>query len=153
MTTLLLMISFLLHLLALVAIHQLFKQIQTYKQAKTAENTEDITDLLETYLEEIKDENNRLQMELTKSRASSKPDKNNGTTSSLEKIEQTPIDSIYGEAPCFDTDDSIETSLQAKVLQLSHQGYDAEAIAEKLNCGKTEAALIIKLQEKNRRNA
>src|SRR5699024_2014990 len=122
MTTFLLIISFLLHLLALVAIYQLFKQTKTYKQAKTTENTEDITDLLETYLEEIKDENNRLQMELTKSRASSKPDTDNGTISSLEKIEQTPIDSIYEEAPYFDTDDSIETSLQTKVVQLSHQG-------------------------------
>jgi len=153
MTTFLLMISFLLHLLTLVAIYQLFKQIQTYKQAKATETTKDITDLLEAYLDEIKDENNRLQMELTKSRSSSTPETSNGATPSLEKIEQTSIDSTYEEAPYFDTDDSIETSLQAKILQLSHQGYDADEIAGKLNCGKTEAALIIKLQEKNRCNA
>src|SRR5690625_6659662 len=89
-------------------------------------------------------------MELTKSRSSSTPETSNGATPSLEKIEQTSIDSTYEEAPYFDTDDSIETSLQAKILQLSHQGYDADEIAGKLNCGKTEAALIIKLQEKNR---
>lgn len=153
MTTFLLMISFLLHLLALIAIYQLFKQIQAYKQAKTTEDTEEITNLLETYLEEFKEENNRLQVELTKSRASSTPETSNCTTSSLEEIKQTSIDSIYEEVPYFDTDDSIETSLQAKILQLSHQGYDAETIAGKLHCGKTEAALIIKLQEKNKRNA
>lgn len=152
MVTFLLMISFLLHLLGLIAIYQLFQQIQTYKQAKTTDNSEEVAALFEAYLEDIKAENNRLQKEIIEKQILSTAETSNMIAPIMED-KHTATDSISEETPYFDINDSIETSLQAKILQLSHQGYNAEAIAKRLNCGKTEAALMIKLQKKNDRKA
>ncbi|MFB4167469.1 DUF6115 domain-containing protein [Virgibacillus sp. JSM 102003] len=134
MTSLLLIISFLLHLVALVAIFQLFKQVQLLKR----DSSQDVMELLETYLEEIKEENRFLEREIGKS--------NNKTAvnAEAEKKEETseyiPVDA--------EVEDDSETSLQARILQLYDQGITAEDIARRLNCGKTEADLVIKLHGK-----
>lgn len=144
MTALLLMISFVLHLITLFTIYQLFKQIQTFKQEKSTAG--DIVDLFETYLEEIKAENIRLQRELTRNRSTISDE-----VASLPETgenEQSSIDLEYEEIPDIDVNDSFEMSLQAKVLQLDGQGFPVEEIAKKLNCGKTEVGLMIKLHAK-----
>ena len=45
-------------------------------------------------------------------------------------------------------EDKLETSLEAQVFQLAKQGISIEEIAKKLNRGKTEIELMIKLHKK-----
>jgi len=44
--------------------------------------------------------------------------------------------------------DEVETSLEAQILQLHTNGETIDDIAKKLNCGKTEAEIIIKMHQK-----
>ncbi|MBP1949152.1 DUF6115 domain-containing protein [Virgibacillus litoralis] len=139
MTSMLLIISFLLHLVALVAIFQLFKQLQLLKK----DSSQDIMELLETYLEEIKEENRFLEEEIGKPNYEPPA----SSTEGFEVEQKKEIVSEYIPESAKVVDDS-ETSLQAKILQLHDQGLKAENIARRLNCGKTEAELIIKLHGK-----
>lgn len=142
MVSFLLIISFLLHVVAFIAIVQLYKQVQVYKKQ---EDSSVIMELFETYLQEIKEENNRLQAELpakvTQEKYNPPQDEkinNKHTTSNNEQH------STY-TPPESQLDDSVEASLQARILQLYNEGFSETQIAQKLNCGKTEAALVIKL--------
>ncbi|MGP4107011.1 DUF6115 domain-containing protein [Virgibacillus sp. L01] len=140
MTSLLLIISFLLHLVALVGIFQLFKQVQFLKK----DSSQDVMELLETYLEEIKEENRFLEREI------GNPNRNPvspGNAEAEQKEEQKEEVSEYIPEDAEVEDDS-QTSLQAKILQLYDQGITGEDIARQLNCGKTEAELVIKLHGK-----
>lgn len=46
-----------------------------------------------------------------------------------------------------EVNDSVESSLEGKVLQLYHQGLSIADIAKKLDCGITEAELIIRFHD------
>ena len=131
-----LIISFLLHIVLLMAVYHLFQQVQLSKK----DNTNDITNLFESYLQEIKDENNRLQGELlvntTQHNQEEKLDKQDSKTNQYTPITPNNIDDHY------------EASLQAQILQLYNEGMLVEEIANRLGCGTTEAGLIIKLYEK-----
>lgn len=135
MVSLVLIISFILHLIALLAIYQLFKQIQEVKQA----NSSEIIELFEMYLQEIKDENKRLEEELSPKAKAVNPE----VTQTAMRMEHEPPDEYL--PPEIQADDRVETSLQARILKLHKEGFSETEIAQKLNCGKTEAALIIKL--------
>lgn len=139
MTSMLLLISFLLHLIALAAIFQLFKQVQQLKK----NNSQDIMELLETYLEEIKEENRLLEKEVN----NQTPPKNSvpPETDDINKQNNGKDDYI---PQVYNVMDDSETSLQARILQLHGQGQTVDKIARNLNCGKTEAELIIKLHGK-----
>lgn len=140
----LMIISFLLHIILLASIYYLFQQIQSLKQ----EHTKEVTDLFEMYLQEIKAENSRLENEIPLQKPPNKQE---------PVIEPTPIRMVRQEnepeaveeiqyMPQTNTvNDHYETSLEAQILQLYHLGLSADDIAKKLNCGKTEAALVIKI--------
>lgn len=115
---------------------------------------------METYLQEIKEENNRLQALINNSHQL----KSSNTTNKEDNIRQ-PVNQKIEEAnnnlnymndfSFFDNNinDTIEASLEAKVLQLHNEGLSITDIARKLHCGKTEAELIINLNKKNRNNS
>ncbi|MBT2216647.1 hypothetical protein KK120_12535 [Virgibacillus dakarensis] len=140
-------ISFLLHITALIAIYQLVKQNKAAKQT----NMDEIIGLFETYLAEIKEENRLLETKLG----------DNDTMESKEEKKQAeapvaPVEKGSNKLNDFfvpEVKDSLETSLQARVLKLHDQGVSHEEIASRLNCGKTEAALIIKLHAETNNNA
>ncbi|MHA6251269.1 DUF6115 domain-containing protein [Oceanobacillus sp. CAU 1775] len=147
----LLIISFLLHIISLVAIFQLIKQRQ---QNKPQDSSQEVMELLEVYLTEIREENNRLDTLLKKQskpvisdEAAKKPLKKEVHEAPIEveepeEIEDTSeIDEILKEVP----QDQLNASLESRVLQLHAQGKSIETIAKELDCGKTEAELIIKL--------
>ncbi|PAV30027.1 hypothetical protein CIL05_09120 [Virgibacillus profundi] len=142
MVSFLLIISFILHLIALFAIYQLLKQIQELKQ----KDSSDITELFETYLQEIKNENRLLQKE-----SSTIATKEKSVTDPQESLVDTKLnqqeedEQIYYTPPKSNVEDRVEASLQARILQLYKEGFSETEIAQQLNCGKTEAALIIKL--------
>ncbi|WP_188454362.1 helix-turn-helix domain-containing protein [Virgibacillus oceani] len=150
MTAFLFTISFLLHIIAFVAIALLLKQLSQLKQHNHSEN---VIELLETYLQEIKEENRILQESVINN---SLQDKNR--TSKMSEQAATVKENRYMNTdeknenylvPEIAADDTTEMSLQAKILQLHAQGISDEQIAKKLGCGKTETELVIKLHNKN----
>ncbi|WP_249869760.1 helix-turn-helix domain-containing protein [Oceanobacillus saliphilus] len=143
MVSFLLIISFLLHLTALTAIYKLHQQLDSVK----SQDSKEIEGLFEAYLQEIKNENSRLQAQLqtvednnSKRLVSEEPaNKQEGNSADwTEAYQDLPIN--VGEAK-----DTIEASLESRVLQLHREGYPNSDIARRLNCGKTEVEIILKL--------
>jgi len=153
MVSLLLIISFLLHLISIYAIYQLFQQLKM-KQ----EDSEEIAEVFETYLQAIKEENKHLQNNLLNDQTDG-----NMPDQSEEKIIETKEQTVESRdlkkdinnfsMPDIDVLDHVEASLESQVLQLHSQGLSPSEIAQKLNCGNTEAELIIKLYKKSNTNA
>lgn len=153
MVSLLLIISFLLHLISIYAIYQLFQQLKM-KQ----EDSEEIAEVFETYLQAIKEENKHLQNNLLNDQTDG-----NMPDQSEEKIIETKEQTVESRdlkkdinnfsMPDIDVPDHVEASLESQVLQLHSQGLSPSEIAQKLNCGNTEAELIIKLYKKSNTNA
>ncbi|WP_042223748.1 DUF6115 domain-containing protein [Oceanobacillus manasiensis] len=142
MESFLLIISFLLHIVTLTILFQLFKQ---KSQPKHDSHTEDMVALLETYLQEVKEENDRLQETIQRNEAnSSSIIKDEVITSSQPDQEDT----LY-TPPSPVEEDYVEASLQSRILQLHHSGKSNTEIAKQLDCGKTEVELMIKLHAKN----
>ncbi|WP_284139978.1 MULTISPECIES: hypothetical protein [unclassified Virgibacillus] len=158
MISFLLFVSFLLHLISLTVIFIIFKQSYHSKQ----QAPDELIQLMETYIEEIKEENRRLQEDILLSKAKEKANfaatpayiKNEKVAKSevVATNEEQDESLIHAKGKDDQTDDQVEASLQARILQLHHLGKSTDAIAKELNCGKTEAALIIKLHAKNNRN-
>lgn len=153
MVSFLLIISFLLHLITLAVILQLVKKLQ---KIENEPESKEVALALERSLDEIKQENDRLQALLDKSAlASSRKEKEprvEPKTSS--KSEYIPIaekedsdhglDKLLSAGPTY----KVEASLESRVMQLYQEGLSIEEIAKRLDCGKTEAELIIKLYNK-----
>src|SRR5699024_3413809 len=142
MTSMLLILSLLLNIIAFIVIFQLFKQVQSLRKSESGEMEE----LLKTYLDEIKAENRFLEKALT--------DKSTEYENySAQEAQIQPEANIKHEENSYtpQTDhvtDVSDLSLEAQILQLHDKGMTVEDIARKLNCGKTEAELIIKINKK-----
>jgi|SRR5690625_526811 len=156
MTSLLLIISFLLHVIMLIAIFQLYRQIEQLKQEKN----ESIETTMQQFINEIKVENHQLQQQLSQtSRPSSSfsPVEQGETTThsdNKELNEKHPKNDQTTNDELIDITDmkqeKMELSLEGKILQLHEAGYNVEQIAEQLTCGKTEVELILNLQQQLR---
>ncbi|AXI09106.1 hypothetical protein CUC15_09295 [Oceanobacillus zhaokaii] len=152
MQSLLLIISFLIHIVALYAIYRLSQQIQSFKRADTAEMAE----IFETYLQEIKEENNRLQDRLSSNTPPHKDPEKSQAESDDKEYPYTQKETVEKNGvPLIDAkvDDLVETSSEASILQLHHQGMTITEIAQQLDRGKTEVELFIKMHKKNKNNA
>ncbi|TFJ94685.1 DUF6115 domain-containing protein [Lentibacillus salicampi] len=143
----LLLLSFLVHILTLAIIFLLFKQIQSVKQ----HNQQEWMKWMDTYLEDIKKENRHL--EETLSGIASQPEKNMQPKTDSEPAVESNEQIADDFTPEVDhiADDS-HMSLEAQVLQLHDERMTVENIARKLNCGKTEAELIIKINKQTHNN-
>src|SRR5690625_186853 len=137
MTSFMLTISFILHVILIGTIYYLFIQISEIKK----NHSHEMTQVFERYLNKIKEENIRLETKLDNSQATEPYD----NKIELDDVQQQTSDhpNIHIES----NDDRLETSIQANVLQLHNKGLSIEQIAKRLNCGKTEAELIINLYE------
>ncbi|HLR14559.1 MAG TPA: hypothetical protein VK144_01955 [Bacillota bacterium] len=154
MVTFFIVISFCIHALSLAAIYVLYKQGQ---QPNNKEINE-IDQLMHSYVTKIQQENNDLQKALQeKSNLTlEKQDMNeyissdkNGTTERKEETKEE-AEKQWDPATIIEpTEDTIETSLESRVLQLHRGGMSVNDIAKKLHCGKTEASLIIQFQSKD----
>lgn len=147
-----LIISFLIHIVLLIAVYYLFQQIQSLKQ----DNAKELTELFETYLREIRSENRRLESEIGSEPLQTTQIKVHKKNVPEITKEVDITNSAEIEDPVLKTDtidDTFETSLEAQILQLHHQGIEVTKIAQMLNCGKTEAALIINLYKKRSHKA
>ncbi len=149
MVSFLLIISFLLHLITLAAIFQLVKKIQA-SESDTA--SDEIVQALERSLAEIKEENNRLQALLDhkeplidKKKNESKIKKESTSEKQMVSVKNEKTNGDIDRLLGTDAGYKVEASLESRVLQLYAAGKNVEEIAKTLNCGKTEAELIIKL--------
>lgn len=149
MASFLLIISLLLHLIALFSIYQLFKMIQSLKKNQI----DDVEQLLSLYLEEFREENEKLERRLAaapnsrESAAVLHPERESVFPSDLSEGVQIAeaIDGSEGLEAVDSVEDEIETSLQSQILLLHNQGKSDTEIARQLNCGKTEVELTLKL--------
>lgn len=149
MVSFLLIISFLLHILSLFAIYQLFKQQQSGGKES---DSQEVMEVLEIYLGEVKEENNRLQslLEKQKQQLDGLNEESEGVSNQVfkENTKTEPafsnLDNLIEDIPEY----QVDASLESRVLQLHSKGKTIEEIAKTLDCGKTEAELIIKLYQK-----
>lgn len=153
MTSLLLTLSFLIHIILLLAMYSLYKELQVLKTENT--NANEIAEVFESYLKEIKVENERLEKEtlmpskkLDELKVHTEKEKEFKPYNKSAFEDETKKD--YKPLEPYIKDD-VDTTLESQVLQLASQGYLSNEIAGKLNCGKTEAELIIKLHSKSNR--
>lgn len=114
--------------------------MNTNQQLETSE----IDALLAAYIDEIKQENIRLQQQLITLNK-----RENVETDQIQLVKKEEKDVPYNN----EQQDEMTTSLQAKILQLHSQGHTASEIAQQLNCGKTEVALTIKFQQNSKINS
>jgi len=149
MISILLIISFLLHLIFLVIIYQLYQQIGDLR----SERSRDTEVLLSRFLDEIKQENRQLQQQLQQS---NKKEQNATTIQAQAEYvpKQEMADGKERTNDHFDfppipiaTEDKVETSIESQVFQMHQKGISTETIARQLNRGKTEVELLIKLQD------
>lgn len=156
MTSFLLTISFLLHIVSIVAIYSLYKQLLQTKTTDTTESS-DIIELMDSYLEEIKQENRLLQEELAKINFNSTKKESVSLNGSLPPVELE--DASHAKTDDESTEeidvnlgngvqDEVEVSLQSRILKLYQEGSTIEDIARSLGCGKTEVELIVKFHDK-----
>src|SRR5699024_1201328 len=130
-------------------IFQLVKQQNNMQSGQVNE----IDQLLSTYLEEMKVENDRLQRQLLRN----KPNENINSKEQQNKLKQVAnapnlmtgheqkTDDFAQVIEKNSITDVFETSIEAQVLQLHTNGLSVTEIAQKLNRGKTEVSLIINL--------
>lgn len=141
-------------------IYRLKEEVDQLKQYKV----EDLDQLLETYLEEIRYENEMFKetlQEISSSKQGNEIERNEQTKSRKkdkifdkheQNIDEQPIQQspTYLETMVEKEEDEVETSIEAKVLQYYEQGMSIDSIAKKLNRGKTEIELMIQFfQQKN----
>ena len=131
-------------LLHIVAFWLIFTLKNKLEQIKIT-NPNDIIQLLEHYLAEIKEENKQLRDELDNNISSIEENKDT-IQQDLNKRERNQA--IEDMELAIEKDDLMETSMEAKILHLHHQKFSPAEIARKLNCGKTEVELIIKFHDK-----
>jgi len=149
MTSFLLIISFLLHIILLIVVYQLYQQIQLIKK----ETNEDIEIVLMEFLEEIKKENNQLKQTISIEKQQQTVQASSPESQHIEKkpkkpsIEQAsspmPLDALLNKQA-----DVVEQSEESIIIAKYEQGYSIEQIAKDLHRGKTEVTLLLKMYDK-----
>lgn len=153
MVSLLLIISFLLHITLIMAVYHLYQQLQLSKRSKDQE----LEILFADFLKEIRIENERLQSQLI----NEPPPKNEGKKEEMTLTKNRSITNKaehYKENNFFNllqeekNDQLLETSIESKIFSMYNQGQSIDDIAKTLNRGKTEVALILKLHSNKAEN-
>ncbi|HLR42410.1 MAG TPA: hypothetical protein VK067_04095 [Pseudogracilibacillus sp.] len=152
MTSFLLIISFLLHIILLTAVFQLHQQLQKTKK----QTNDEIEEVLSLFLEEIKMENEQLKGMLSQSKVENKPqvqqetvEKKAGATKQAVEISNDveppilPIDTLINKQQ-----DVVEQTVESRIVSMYEEGLSIEEIAKQLHRGKTEVALIVKMYQK-----
>lgn len=152
----LLLISFIIHAITLVIIRQLKAKVdQPSLTRQTLDHQQkEIEELLAVYLLEIREENDKL-IQLIDQQPKREPVIKQ--TKSVEQSQEKPTstnpqkEAKYQDYQPFIPDDQapvVEQSFAAQVLSLAERGDTPEAIAKKLNRGKTEVELLIQFHQK-----
>lgn len=161
MDTFLVIFSLMLHGITFMFLIYIYRQTQVSSadERQLQKTIREMEDLFQSYLLELKDENEKLIKLLNDKKQKNKrsfEEINNisAETSIQEKSENHPHErteenkdeSRYDPEKLI-TEDPVQyeqPSYQSMALQLYNQGYSIEEIAQKLNKGKTEIELIVK---------
>ncbi|SHN16506.1 DUF6115 domain-containing protein [Gracilibacillus kekensis] len=158
MLYLLLLISFIIHVITFIIIKQLkMKQdnLETIED-NVSQQVKNMEDTLAIYLVELKEENEHFMKQIERVDLSAQ-----ATESKKQMNEDTPIESKTFDkestqqtkeyqpiSPVENVEDVVENSTTASILHLNAEGFTVEEIAKKLNKGKTEVELLLKFQQK-----
>lgn len=140
MTSYLLTISIVLHFITFLILILLVKKMRsTLDYTQLEQQKREIEDLLAFYSVELKEENERFLEQLLKANESEhfeellNEDIEDENDQQTVKVKRKNV-----------TEKTYEPSLEAQVLQLHEQGYDAKEIAKMLNKGHGEIELLLK---------
>lgn len=147
MTSFLLLLSFLIHLILFITIYHLYEKTKRdqNEQAKEVEN------MLANFTERIRSENEKLEQKLHENKLKQRmtheytPPIPAETAHKVSNIKTTTYDKPAIKQPKME--DVVETSLEGQVLSLAKAGKSVDEIAKQLNRGKTEVELMIKLNQ------
>lgn len=150
----LLIISLLLHGVTALWIFTLMKRLElvtiSKKEMEQAKN--EIEDLLLSYTEEMKEENERLVAMLKGSQQKPTMDKETYQNEQIKKVKKEPEERYDNYAPpTIDQKPIYERSTTAEVLALAKQGQTTEQIAKSLDIGTGEVELMLKFYDKSSR--
>ncbi len=178
MITFLLVISFLLHFITLIAVVILSIRVSKTKELELKQEkvARQVEETFTAYLLEIKEENERLMNILEQNGQTDVAEKNRSGSDithpksqvkSQEQESPGPIvkkeafeapntasyqneesQSSYDIPTEYNKEESYQPSVQSSVFQLYDQGYNTEQIAKRLDCGKTEVELMLKIHPK-----
>ncbi|HEU5140849.1 MAG TPA: hypothetical protein VFT51_12795 [Bacillales bacterium] len=137
----LIFISFILHAAAFYWILQL---------KKSAREGSEVEGMLSVYLDEMREENNKLIERLKNIETKETPVENKPILTSPEKTvtrpeNDAPQESYSPPVDLNEKQDRIDSSVEAKALFLAEQGIDSEEIAKRLGRGKGEIDLLLRL--------
>ncbi len=168
MNEFLLMFSLMLHGVTFIVVIYLYRQLKDQPHVDELEKTvREVEDVFASYLLELKNENERLMNILkengknVKVETSEPPPLNKFAepTKTKEKrenenkqIENSPVETGLGDSyqpENIPVDETVELTLESRVLHLYKNGKTIEEIAKQLNKGKTEIELIIKFHLKD----
>lgn len=159
MTGFLLAISFILHLLTLLAIVIVWKKSEASEKQDIERVKREMEDILLAYSTEMKEENEAFLKELETMNTSSRVPLHSPSTSKTNdkpksKANDKPKQSDEREVedndytpPIIDEKEQFGPSLLAEVLSLQKKGYTLDEIAKKLDKGKGEVELLIKFYQ------
>lgn len=156
MVYILLLSSFIIHIVTFVIIRQLKLKQDTLVTVEENVNQQvkNIEDTLAVYLVELKQENENFMKQVEKfhepkHKVENKSEKQQVSKQRVEMV--NTYSDTTGYQPISDVEqveDVVEHSITASVLHLYEKGYTVEEIAKQLDKGKTEIALLLKFQQK-----
>ncbi|MGP4040271.1 DUF6115 domain-containing protein [Gracilibacillus sp. D59] len=156
MLYILLLLSFIIHIVTFVIIRQLKVKQEALVTIEDNVNQQvkNIEDTLAVYLVEIKEENEKFVKQVED--FSGNNFENNSTSQEQKEVKQ-PVTELNTSKKTKDyqpitnveqVEDVVEQSSTAYVLHLHNKGYTVNEIAKKLDKGKTEIELLLKFQQK-----
>ncbi|WP_077621943.1 DUF6115 domain-containing protein [Sediminibacillus massiliensis] len=154
----LIMLSLLLHLVTFSIIRKLHTKLENMANGTDSKSAAEETEqMLNRFLDDIKEENNRLKSMLderdSRHRNVEPVQKDMDESKSGKDAEKGDIPAGYS-APYTpplpsQSGDKVEQSEAGMVISLYEQGHSLEEIARKINRGKTEVELLLKFYRKN----
>ncbi|WP_208592541.1 DUF6115 domain-containing protein [Gracilibacillus suaedae] len=157
MLYILLLFSFIIHIVTFVIIRQLKLKQDTLAGVEDNVNQQvkNIEDTLAVYLIELKEENEKFvqqvgQFNSDTSDQHSHNQMQNEVRKSVEEV-NTPKQTTkeyQAISHVEQVEDVVERSTTASVLHLNEKGYTVDEIAKELDKGKTEVELLLKFQQK-----
>jgi len=151
-TNVLLVFSLLLHLVTFYIIMILAQRIQQIKNQTGGIENRELAEILESHLEAVRAENQRLIAQLTPLDHHNISDSGpkDGEKAAIEKKAQ-PLDHEIPPPPVEGIEDQVEPSQTGEVIQLYQKGWSKQEIAKHLGLGNGEVELIINLYNKSNR--
>ncbi|WP_018932645.1 DUF6115 domain-containing protein [Gracilibacillus lacisalsi] len=155
MLYILLLFSFIIHIVTFVIIRQLKLKQDTLAGVEDNVNQQvkNIEDTLAVYLVELKEENEKFVQQVEKFNSNNSDNNNQKQHEASKSVKEvhTPKQSTkeyQAISHVEQVEDVVERSTTASVLHLHEKGYTVDEIAKELDKGKTEVELLLKFQQK-----